>query len=97
MVEAEQPVDLTLTLPDGIDEIDAVLHVERATFDDAGEVSGFDSYGEVLPIRYRGPAVDSLTLTIQAPAATGAYRISLVASDDEAQLGSDELFVQEPA
>lgn len=95
VVEPSDRTFVVVSFPGTAPDFDGVLTVERAKIDPtSGRAIAFDPPVSVLPLRYQGVGVTTLSFELQAPAIRGAYRVSLRDSVQSKPIAYDELIVQ---
>lgn len=86
-------IHIALTFPSGSESLDGELRVERALFDAQQKLTGFAAPASHI-IKYSGLTAEKLSLTLEAPALPGVYRLAFYHAGAQELSGSDELFVQ---
>jgi hypothetical protein len=71
----EQRVQITLDLPDKTNEINGELRMRRKV-NATGIEQVSPPWEDGIPILYKGPMIDHLTIVINAPSYTGIYQIA---------------------
>ena len=97
VVNPNDIVHIALTFGSGVDKLSGRLDVQRAQFNQAGEVTGFANPVSSHPISYAGLNAEKLSVIFTAPSVTGVYRVAYFPTGYSDPAGEDELFVQEPA
>lgn len=90
-------VHAALTFAAGVERLDGKLSIQRAEFDDQGQVKRYSNPVSQHPISYTGLNAEKLSVVFSAPTFPGVYRVAYFPSGYDEPAGSDELFVQEPA
>jgi hypothetical protein len=95
VVEPQERVHVILSFIGGAPDVDGRLQFQAMKMTDGPEEPSV-AIGSPLEVRYSGTAADRIGVVVTAPQVPGLYR--LVFSDATGrELGSDDLFVQQPA